>query len=442
MRMKELLSKEYESRLKELVDKISVKEEELEEVHKGIGKIKAKAKERFAFGIEKKFNGFRAVIHKRSNDVKIFSDHKRDITFPFPTIINQVKKLDAESCILDCELVPHDKTGKPLGRNIAAKYIASVKSKKRIDDSRVKFYVFDCVYFNGESIAALPWFERKRILSRIMHKKQDNVVEVKPIVVHDETEAAKAVKLISKLRGSEGAMVKRYAAPYADEGSDGWIKFGTKLVTELKEKGEEGRETRKEIRDFPKRMLESLSKVKRLDKWMPFVLQWHYRGHATGADTQEMRSLHADFRMSVGSHLEGITLLSPASVDLQVADNLFKGKWKHVRCVVKMPQPTGWLGVEGVLPKGEPGTTVNADAVLSIIAKGEYKPVIVEDHKIVILTKSVKGRISTKPFITAKARKITVSRTPGALLRDLPEKISFHIAHIGERWIILSDELK
>lgn len=184
-----------------------------------------------------------------------------------------------------------------------------------------------------------------------------------------------------------------------------------------------------------------------------FVMQWHYRGHRITEKerrrynipdkyTEKLDSLHVDMRCDVGDHLEGFTILSPTSTDPKVEDKLMKGKWKHVRTVLKVPQPKSWLDVEGIMRRGAPGTTPHARAVYVIIAKGEYEPLYVSDHIIRLrLYQDKKHKINRKIFKQADDIGLLITRQPED--RILPEVVEFHIAHIEpKKWIILSDEVK
>lgn len=183
------------------------------------------------FALERKYNGFRALLHKQGDEVKVFSDQGRDITFPFPTIVEQVKKLAPESFILDGELIPYDAQGNPLGRAELAKYIGAVASKKDVDDSRVKVHCFDVLYYS-EDIHQKPWFERKAILNKF--KWQRNITGTKSLVVKNKDDAIRAMKFFGDLKGSEGAIIKSYDAPYTiGKETDAWIKYRILIPVKL-----------------------------------------------------------------------------------------------------------------------------------------------------------------------------------------------------------------
>lgn len=543
---------------------------------------------------EKKYNGFRAVIHKKGDEVKIYSDQKKDITEAFPTAVAQLKSATIADVILDSELVGYD--GKePLGRSYLAKFIGAVKSGKKLDDSHIKFHIFDCLYYD-EDLTNKKWFERQKYLSKL--KFSDNIKRVEPIIASTPEELYKAVRMMASLTGSEGCMIKRYDGLYTpNKESDYWVKYRTLLplrvivfginkvkntdavnysigvlipkemrnkinsnyivehdgryyhylgntfntsikvsegsildilveevwrhrhqdgtihyslhkprvhsVSEFKvpdsttkldeyvvgrgveveasdttsadvsgtpftaysllpakikkktktmsaipdETTGKGEEIGIEVTDFPKQFQKEFLENK--EKWNSFVMQWHYRGHVITDEERKkdniperyiyrMNSLHCDFRLKVNDHLNGFTLLSPTSTDPEVPD-LVNENLHDVRAVLKLPQPVGWLKVEGISPVGAPGTTRKAPAVFVIVATGKYRTVTAEDHKIVVELKPDSGKINKAVFETADKEGILIERFPGDELKKLPKYISLHIAHIGDKHIILVD---
>ena len=167
------------------------------------------------YAMEKKFNGFRAVLYKVGDSVKIYSDQKRDISKHFPTILHEAKNLINKDVIIDSELILEG-----AGRSEIAKYVTG---KEELDDSKIELHVFDCIYL-GEDLSHLPWEERKSSLHSLSFTH--HIKEVPSIIVNTSEEATKAINFLRKLKGSEGAMIKRYDGIYTKNGeTDAWIKF-------------------------------------------------------------------------------------------------------------------------------------------------------------------------------------------------------------------------
>ena len=168
------------------------------------------------FAIEKKYNGFRAILYKSGNTARIYSDQKKDISSKFPTIISEAKELSNKNFVLDSELV--------LGVGGRAEIIKYVVGKEHLDDSELQLHAFDLISFDNEDLESKPWHERKSMLHSLHF--QSHIKEVHSIIVDDRSEATKAIKLFRNMKGSEGAMIKKYDGKYTKNGeTDAWIKF-------------------------------------------------------------------------------------------------------------------------------------------------------------------------------------------------------------------------
>ena len=62
---------------------------------------------------ETKYDGARVQIHKKDNEVKIYSRKLEDITNSIPEIAEEVKKIEAQNLIIEGECVAMDKNGRP-----------------------------------------------------------------------------------------------------------------------------------------------------------------------------------------------------------------------------------------------------------------------------------------------------------------------------------------
>ena len=492
--------------------------------------------------VEKKYNGFHVSVHKKGQDVKIFSEQKKDITKPFPTLVENIVKLSSKDFVADGELVPYS-GNKALGRSSLMKFIGAVKSGKQLDDSNIKLHLWDITYYNGD-ITKRPLIDRKKTLSKL--KFNNRITNVKYKIVSGEKNIIDAIEWAAELPGSEGAVIKDTMAEYNFGEDPSWRKyrhlidihvvvikkiqkerglwnylvgiyvpeskidkrfvikvnnkntmvlgktFNTKEIVEpgsivdiaveevwrhitkhgvhysihkpkLRHKrpdlkststikdldeivvavGEEVKEyadinlisegkEQHDIKNFPKRMQSNFRKVMEKKLWLPFVMQWHLRGE---------RSLHTDHRFYVPSKvLEGFTYFSPPSLDKP--DKITKNV-SNVRGTIKLPEPKSWINVQGRFPSGAPGTTSEHDAFFVIVAKGKYTIHDVTDHKIVYELKCDKGKVmkfdekkNPEWYVKALNRK-----TPDNL-KNLDGVFSFHIAHIGDKHIILLDRVK
>ena len=196
-----------EELMEELRKRETVKTEEFERVGKELDDIKISlqvAKDKKKYAVEKKCDGFRAIIHREGSNVKIYDSQTKDITSKFPDAIRQIAGLSKEDFVLDTEFV--------------------------FENDEVVFYVFDCLHL-GESLINSPWHTRKKALHSL--EFSNNIKETPSMVVDNKTDAKKAVEMFSKITGSEGVMIKNYDGVYClDKGSKDWIDYG--LLQNLK----------------------------------------------------------------------------------------------------------------------------------------------------------------------------------------------------------------
>ena len=171
---------------------------------------------------EVKFDGFRHIIHKKGKEIRIFTeDKKRDRSENLVGIANDVKNISADEVILDAEIVEYE-NGHPRQRHEAMKIIAS---KEKLT-GEIRANVFDCLWYNGESLISKPWSKRQEFLKKAIPKDTKYLNRVDPIIVHSEDELKNAAAKVAKTEGSEGGMFKVIDKPYALSGKTPfWAKW-------------------------------------------------------------------------------------------------------------------------------------------------------------------------------------------------------------------------
>lgn len=215
--------------MRALVEEVKMKETELNDMKDRLARIKkdlAEAivtKDRHTYLIEKKYDGVRTTIHKKGDEVRIFNSEGKDVTFLFPRIPVQAKKLSIEDFVIDCGLVLYDGR-EPLKGEVVAKCLEAAKSEKWSEGKTVFFYAFDCIY-SGKNIADLRLDERKKVLNKMSFT--DNIKKAGSIVVKNREDAATAINIFKVMRETNGVVVKRLDGKY-DIGrvSTDWVRLG------------------------------------------------------------------------------------------------------------------------------------------------------------------------------------------------------------------------
>ncbi len=175
--------------------------------------------------IEHKYDGFRVVINKVGNDVKLFTRRLENVTNQFPDVVATVRKfIKVKDVILDSEVVGYDpktKRQKPfeaISQRIKRKY--DIEKLER--ELPVEVNVFDVIYYNGESLMQKPFHERRKLLEKIIPHEKWKIRPSMQIVTDKEEVALKFYNEALK-SGEEGIMIKKLDAPYQQGRRVGYI---------------------------------------------------------------------------------------------------------------------------------------------------------------------------------------------------------------------------
>ncbi len=166
--------------------------------------------------IEYKYDGFRLVIHKKGNNVVLFTRRLENVTKQFPEVVDYVKKyVNANSAILDSEAVGFDKKTKEykqfqsISQRIKRKYDIG----KLQDELPVEVNVFDILYYNGKSMLDEPFRKRTELIRKIVESHPYKIIHSKQIITDNEKKAEEFYR--QALRDNqEGVMMKNLDAKY------------------------------------------------------------------------------------------------------------------------------------------------------------------------------------------------------------------------------------
>ena len=167
--------------------------------------------------VEVKFDGQRAILSKKGDEVRIYTEGGERIDDALNHIVEDMRKLKADSVYLDSEMVPYDEEGRALGRRVAIQALG----KGKVDDSRWICHVFDILYLNGRDLHKLPYEERRQLLRGLELPRADvvkrwdwHLVENIPRVATTVEEVLKYTDEVSRVKYSEGAMYKLSGSDY------------------------------------------------------------------------------------------------------------------------------------------------------------------------------------------------------------------------------------
>lgn len=175
---------------------------------------------------ERKYDGTRVQIHfKRSGfddgtKVKTFTRNLEETSHMFPELFKIGDWIKADELVLDCEAAGIDPV---TDRILSFQMTITRKRKHGIEEAAssvpLRFFVFDILAKNGETLLQKPYFERRKILDETISKNKIVVVDEKyktddPKVLHGYHE-----QFLKE--GFEGAVIKKWDGTYLP-GRQGW----------------------------------------------------------------------------------------------------------------------------------------------------------------------------------------------------------------------------
>lgn len=118
--------------------------------------------------LEYKLDGARVQIHRRGNEVHIYSRHLADVTASLPDVVAEVRdKLAAEEAILEGEAVAVDDRGRPLPfQHLMRRFHRKHDVMTTVREIPIQLYLFDALYMDGQSLVDAPYRERWTALEK------------------------------------------------------------------------------------------------------------------------------------------------------------------------------------------------------------------------------------------------------------------------------------
>jgi len=178
------------------------------------------------FVVEPKFDGFRMQIHKRGDEIRIFSRNLENTTDMFPDICLAAQKIVADTIIFEGEAIgynPDTQEFLPFQETVQRKRKYDIyEMAKKIP---LKLFVFDLLYINGEIVMYRPQQERRKLLEEVFFHKGETFELAQEKII---TEAKELERYFQETitQGLEGVMVKKPDAPYKAGARDfSWIKY-------------------------------------------------------------------------------------------------------------------------------------------------------------------------------------------------------------------------
>jgi len=108
---------------------------------------------------EIKWDGYRIIAHVQDGKVKLYSRGGQDYTSRYPAVVEELSGL--KDCVIDGEIVVLDEDGKP--------DFSALQNYHGSGD--IVYYLFDLLYFEGESYLRKTLLQRKEMLLHVITKE-------------------------------------------------------------------------------------------------------------------------------------------------------------------------------------------------------------------------------------------------------------------------------
>lgn len=172
--------------------------------------------------VERKYDGTRLQIHfnRLKNEVKTYTRNLEENSWMFPELLEMGKWIKGDQIIMDCEAVGYD----PKTQKVVPFQLTMTRKRKHdignaADAVPIRFFTFDILSKDGESLIDKPYFERRKILSETVIP--NDVIVVDEYVRVDEPSEVMKYHRQYLGEGYEGAVMKVWNGKYLP-GRQGW----------------------------------------------------------------------------------------------------------------------------------------------------------------------------------------------------------------------------
>jgi DNA ligase-1 len=156
--------------------------------------------------VEYKMDGARIQVHRRGDEVHVYTRTLREITGSVGELVELVRALPCESVVLDGETLALTDEGRPRPFQETMSRFGSTRDEQ-VSALLLRPFFFDCLHLDGVDLLDAPLRERNAALQKVAGEH----------LIPGEVEPADAAGILTKakLAGHEGVMVKRLDSPYA-----------------------------------------------------------------------------------------------------------------------------------------------------------------------------------------------------------------------------------
>jgi ATP-dependent DNA ligase len=163
------------------------------------------------FLFEPKWDGFRAIVFRKGNDVIIQSRDLRPLDRYFPELAKALGELLPRGCVIDGEIVVATRGGLDFDALQQRLHPAASRVARLAQETPASFIAFDLIAAGGKSVMTLPQSERRARLEQLLGTVKPPVY-LTPMTL----DRATASDWLMRFEGAglDGVMAKPADAPY------------------------------------------------------------------------------------------------------------------------------------------------------------------------------------------------------------------------------------
>jgi DNA ligase-1 len=171
---------------------------------------------------EWKMDGARIQVHKMADDVRVYTRGLNEVTAAVPEIVEEARGFSVNTLVLDGEAIAFDASERPLPFQITMRRFGRKRNVEKLRaELPIRAFYFDCLRFDGRSVADCPTRERFRALAEAVPAS----LRIPRLITASEP-AARAFYEAALAAGHEGLMAKSLDAVYeAGNRGAGWLKI-------------------------------------------------------------------------------------------------------------------------------------------------------------------------------------------------------------------------
>ncbi|MFN3388532.1 MAG: DNA ligase D [Allosphingosinicella sp.] len=170
---------------------------------------------------EMKYDGYRCLLAIGGGEARVYTRSGLDWSDKFPEIVAAARELEAESALLDGEIVHLDDKG---NTSFSALQQAIGEGGRGLT-----LFLFDALEIDGEDLTRLPNIERKARLATLVGDGQP------PAILYAEHIVGRGEQLYEAMckAGQEGIISKKADSPYRSARTKAWLKVKCTLRQEF-----------------------------------------------------------------------------------------------------------------------------------------------------------------------------------------------------------------